>query len=210
VLDAVLTDARSMNDQLSKEDRFNVDEYFQSVRDIEVRPKKADEWLGRPIPKAPFARPEGKLKTSEEIKLMYDLMVAALQTDTTRVISYRQPVEGLFSELGFKVGGHATTHCTEKSDAYRASIARDQKQIELLAYLMDRLKALQDPNGTSVFDNSIICTAAASATTTTSATRQRWSPATAEAACSKGSTCIRVPSNAAGQSLVQHPESGRR
>lgn len=156
VLDAVMSDAQSMNEQLSGEDRRKVDEYFQSVRDIEVRLKKADEWLDRPIPKAPFARPEGKFSTSEEIKLMYDLMVAAIQTDMTRVITYRQPVEGLFSELGFKVGGHATTHCTEKSDAYKASIARDQKQLELLAYLIDRLKSLKDPDGTSVFHNSII------------------------------------------------------
>jgi hypothetical protein len=156
VLDAVMTDARSMNELLSKEDRGKVDEYFQSVRDIEVRLKKADEWLERPIPKAPFPRPEGKFKTSEEIKLMYDLMVAAIQTDMTRVITYRQPVEGLFSELGYKVGGHATTHCTEKSEAYKASIARDQKQLELVAYLIDRLKALQDPDGKSIFHNSII------------------------------------------------------
>lgn len=156
VLDAVMADAKSMNGELSKTDREKVDQYFQSVRDIEVRLNKAEEWIDRPVAKAPMPRPEGKLKTSDEIKLMYDLMVAAIQTDMTRVISYRQPVEGLFADLGFKVNGHSTTHCTEKSEAYKASIARDQRQLELLAHLIDRLKELKDPDGTSVFHNSII------------------------------------------------------
>ncbi|MEQ8784818.1 MAG: DUF1552 domain-containing protein [Pirellulaceae bacterium] len=156
VLDAVLHDARSMHRQLSKVDREKVDEYFQSVRDIEVRLAKSEEWLDKPKPPAPFGRPSGKLNTSDEIRLMYDLIVAAIRTDMTRVIAYRQPVEGLFGDLGYKVTGHKTTHCTKQSDAYQASIARDRRQLELLAHLIDRLKELKDPDGSSVFDNSII------------------------------------------------------
>ena len=156
VLDAVMSDARSMHKQISKTDREKVDEYFDSVRDMEVRLKKAEEWLDRPKPKATLPRPEGKLSTVEEIKVMYDLMVAAIQTDMTRVITYKQPVEGIFGDLGFKVDGHKTTHCTTQSEAYRASIARDQKQLEMLAYLIDRLKDLKDPDGSTVFDNSVI------------------------------------------------------
>ena len=70
VLDAVLSDARSMHANLSKSDREKVDEYFQSVRDIEVRLNKSEEWLERPKPPAPFPRPIGKLTTSEEIRLL--------------------------------------------------------------------------------------------------------------------------------------------
>ncbi len=156
VLDAVMYDARSMHGRLSRVDRQKVDEYFQSVRDIETRLNKAEEWLDKPKPPAPMPRPEGNLKTSEEIRVMYDLIVAAIQTDMARVITYRQPVEGLFPELGYKVGGHKTTHCTTDSEAYRASIARDQKQLELVAHLIDRLKQLKDPDGSTVFHNSII------------------------------------------------------
>ena len=87
---------------------------------------------------------------------MYDLMVAAIQSDQSRVLSYRQPVEGLFAEAGFKVGGHKSTHCKPGSYEYKGSVARDRLQIELLAYLIDRLKELKDPDGSSVFDNSII------------------------------------------------------
>ncbi|MFN3151510.1 DUF1552 domain-containing protein [Bremerella sp.] len=156
VLDAVMSDARSLRPSLSKNDQQKVEQYFQSVRDIEVRLSKAEQWLDRPKPPAPFKRPDGKFQTSEEIKLMYDLMVAAIETDMTRVITYRQPVEGLFPELGFKVNGHSTTHCTTESESYKASIARDRKQAELLAHLIDRLKELKDLDGSSVLDNSLI------------------------------------------------------
>ena len=156
VLDAVMADAKSMHREISTADREKIDDYFDSVRDIEVRLAKAEEWLDRPKPKAPLDRPAGKLKTTDEIAVMYDLIVAAIQTDMTRVITYRQPVEGIFADLGFKIDGHKTTHCTVQSEAYRASIARDQKQLELVAGMIDKLKALKDPDGSSLFDNSLI------------------------------------------------------
>lgn len=156
VLDAVMADAKSMHRQVSQTDRLKIEGYFDSVRDIEVRLKKAEEWLDKPKPKAPLPRPEGKMNTVEEIEVMYDLMAAAIQTDMTRVLTYRQPTEGIFGDLGFKVDGHKTTHCTDESTAYQASIARDRKQAELLAKLIDRLKDMKDPDGSSVFDNSQI------------------------------------------------------
>ncbi len=156
VLDAVLYDAKRMHDRIGAADREKIDEYFQSVRDIERRLHKAEDWLGRPVPAVPFQRPENVTKTSEEIRVMYDLMVAAIQTDMTRVLTYRQPVDGLFKEMGCNFAPHSTTHCTTKSEAYQASIKRDQKQLELLAHLIDRLKGLKDPDGSSVFDNTLI------------------------------------------------------
>ena len=156
VLDAVLHNAKSLQPKLSSTDKEKVDEYFQSVREIEVRLDKSEEWLDKPKPKAPFDRPEGKLSTSEQIKLTYDLMVAAIQTDMTRVITYRQPTAGLFPELGFKIDGHKTTHTRKGAEPYKAALARDQKQLELVAYLIDKLKAIKDVDGTSVFHNSLI------------------------------------------------------
>ncbi len=156
VLDAVMADAKSMHRSISKTDREKIEGYFDSVRDIETRLGKAEEWIDRPKPKAPFERPAGKLNAVQEIELMYDLIAAAIQTDMTRVISYRQPTDGIFDAIGFKVLGHKTTHCTTDSTAYKASIARDQKQAELLAGLIDKLKAMKDPDGSTVFDNSLI------------------------------------------------------
>ena len=156
VLDTVMADAKSMHKSVSKADREKMEDYFQSVRDIETRLDKSELWMDKPKPKAPMDAPPAQPKPTEQIRLMYDLMAAAIRTDLTRVITYRQPVEGIYSELGFKVNGHKTTHCSENSDEYRASMARDQKQAELLAYLIDQLKDIKDADGSSAFDNSLI------------------------------------------------------
>ena len=94
--------------------------------------------------------------TSEQSKLTYDFIVAAIQTDMTRAITYRQPTAGLLPELGFKVDGHKTTHTRKGLEPYNAALARDQKQLELVAYLIDKLKTIKDVDGSSVFDNSLI------------------------------------------------------
>lgn len=156
VLDAVMSDAKSMYGKISKLDKAKVEEYFQSVRDIETRLGRAEQWLDKPKPPAPFERPPQKLKTSEELTIMYDLMAAAIEADLTRVIAYRQPSVGLMEEAGFNVGGHNTTHCSRDSEAYRASMARNRKEAELLAHFIDKLKAIQDVNGQSAFYNSMI------------------------------------------------------
>jgi len=156
VLDAVLLDANSMYGKISKPDKEKVDEYFQSVRDVETRLSRAEQWLDRPKPPAPFDQPKEKLKTSEELTVMYDLMAAAIEADLTRVIAYRQPGVGLMEEAGFNINGHNTTHCRQGSEPYQAAMARNRKETELLAYFIDKLKAIQDVDGKSAFHNSMI------------------------------------------------------
>ena len=61
--------------------------YFDGIRDIETRLSKDEQWLEIPRPKAPIAEPKPGLAGYEEIKLMYDIMLAAMQTDSTRVLT---------------------------------------------------------------------------------------------------------------------------
>ncbi len=77
---------------------------------------------------------------------MYDLIVVALQTDTTRVITYRQPVGTLLGSLGLKIAAHDMTHYTT-GERLEASQRRDVAQSELLAGLLDKLKATKEPDG---------------------------------------------------------------
>ena len=155
VLDTVMSDAKSMHPQLAKEDREKMEEYFQSVRDIEVRLDNEEKWIDRPKPKAPLEAPPSKVNTIERITLMYDLIAAAVQTDQSRVFSYRQAAQSLYDALGLKVDSHQITHNGAPHNR-AASIKRDQKQIELLAHLIDKLKAIKEPDGTSAFDHTLI------------------------------------------------------
>ena len=155
VLDAVLTDAKRVRRGLNKTDNDKLDEYFQGVRDIETRLGKDEQWLAAPKAKVDLAEPKPGLAGRDEIKLMYDLIVAAFQTDTTRVITYRQPVVSLLGSLNLKIAAHDMTHYTT-GDRLEASQKRDLAQSELLAGLLDRLKEVKEPDGTSLFDHTAL------------------------------------------------------
>jgi hypothetical protein len=155
VLDTVLADAKTVQRGLNKTDSDKLDEYFQSVRDIETRLAKDEQWLAVPKPKTSLSEPKPGLFGYDEIKLMYDLIVVALQTESTRVITYRQPVGSLLNSLGLKIAAHDMTHYTT-SERLEASQRRDVAQSELLAGLLDRLKAAKEPDGTSLLDHTVV------------------------------------------------------
>jgi hypothetical protein len=130
VLDTVMENAKAMQRGLGKNDNAKLDEYFQGIRDIETRLAKDEQWIGVPQPKAPIPQPQEGLAGKEEIKIMYDIIVAAMQTDSTRVLTYRQPVSTLMTSIGIKV-----------------------VQSELLAGLLDKLKATKEADGSRLFDH---------------------------------------------------------
>jgi hypothetical protein len=111
---------------------------------------------------APLASPTMNPTGSADIDLMFDLMVAALQTDSTRVISYRMPTKSLLREFGEEqgmksVGAHPMTHFGDKSTvAYQQLIWRDRKLCELFASFLDKMKTIRESDGTSLLDNSLI------------------------------------------------------
>ena len=152
VLDAVLEDAKRVQNGLTKTDIDKLDEYYQSIRDIEVRLGKDEQWLNVPKSKPPVAEPKPGLAGKEEIKVMYDIIVAALQTDTTRVLTYRQPVGTLLQSLDLKVAPHDMSHYSP-GDRMAASQRRDTTQSGLLAGLIDKLKATKETDGSTLFDH---------------------------------------------------------
>jgi hypothetical protein len=154
VLDAVMEDAKDVGRGLGRNDADKLSEYLQSVRDIETRLSKEEQWLD--VPKArPVILPDepsGAVAGYEEIKVMYDLMVAAMQVDATRVFTYRQPVESLIKSFGATITGHNMSHYTN-GDRKEVSLTRDQKQSELLAHFIDRLKATTESDGSRLYDH---------------------------------------------------------
>ncbi len=157
ILDHAMEEARDLQRTLGKTDNAKLDEYFQGIRDMETRLSRDERWLGIPRPEAPLHEPQPGLAGYEEIKLMYDLMVAALQTDSTRVLTYRQPVSSLLTSLNVKLDSHTMSHYhTPRAEALEVSQKRDQSQSELLAHLLDQLKAAKQPDGTSLLDHTTL------------------------------------------------------
>lgn len=153
VLDAVLTEANRVQRGLSRNDNNKLDEYFQGIRDIETRLGKDEDWLDKPKPKAPLDEPPVGLKGREEIEMMHNLIVAALQTDSTRALTYRMPGQSLLKSMDVKHSSHNVSHYSP-GERMEASKARDQMHSTLLAGFMDKLKAIKEADGTSLFDHT--------------------------------------------------------
>lgn len=154
VLDAVVDNARALQRGLGKKDNEKLDEYFAGIRDIETRLAKEEQWLDVPRPKATLAEPQPGVNGREEIKLIYDIMIAAMQTDSTRVMTFRQPVATLLTAMDIKVHPHDMSHYhTTLGEKLDASQRRDIAQSELLAGFLDKLKATKEADGSSLFDH---------------------------------------------------------
>jgi hypothetical protein len=157
VLDLLTSDLRRVMRGLSKDDTDKLEEYAQSIRDIETRLGKDEQWIAVPKAKPPLAEPKSGLKGREEVQVMYDLMIAAMQTDTTRVLTYRQPVNTVLEDIGIPYTGHDLSHYERsQGDRMEFSQKRDAAQSAMLAQFLDKLKATKEADGSSLFDNVIL------------------------------------------------------
>lgn len=152
ILDFVLRDARSLQTQLSLNDRRKFDEYLHAVRDIERRLGKIEKLEEPEIDISDFERPLGVPASYEEhVKLMLDMMALAFQTDSTRIISFMFANAGSnrsYRDIGISGGHHNISH-------HGNSIAK-QKQIsqincfhmQLFCHLLDRLSSVVEGDST--------------------------------------------------------------
>lgn len=159
VLDVMRQNARSLQKGLTKNDQHKLQEYLEGIRDIEKRLSKQLKWIHAEYPKAPFDAKRAKVrgKGKSEIKLIYDLMVAAFQSDISRVATYRLPVDSLLRSVGYQVSSHPMSHyynSTESGPNGRlASEARDLEMSRGLAYLIGKLKNCKEADGSSLYDH---------------------------------------------------------
>ena len=156
ILDVVRLNGSAMQNSLSQHDREKLDEYFTGVRQIEKGLERQAKWADTPKPEATLDSPAEGITGEEAIKLMYDMIIVALQTDATRVVTYRQPVCSLLSGMGIKLEAHSLSHYGFSQPRILASQERDRKCTSLFAHFLDRLKEARDMDGSRMFDNCIV------------------------------------------------------
>ena len=157
ILDNALENARDLGRSLGTTDQDKLDEYLQGIRDLETRLSRDEKWIGAPRPEPSLDEPKPGLTGREEIALMYDVIVAAIQTDSTRVLTYRQPVTTLLTSMGLKTEAHTMSHYHGRpGDVVESSRKRDLTQSELLAGLITRLKNAKEPDGSTLFDHTTV------------------------------------------------------
>lgn len=162
VLDAVLGDAKTMKKGLSQADRDQLEQYFNSIREVEKGLEREINWSDKAKPKPDLAgygdyeeamSPEGNGKFIYEdyAKLMYDLIALAFQTDSTRAITYVVRTElagGVYPEFGVSKGYHSLSHHGNDPKNLEDLAVVDTIYMKHWAYFLDRLQSIQDGAGT--------------------------------------------------------------
>lgn len=151
-LDLLFNDAKRLNRKISSQDRDRVDEYFTSIRNIETRLSRAEDWSNRPFPKPNFRAPKATIRGKAEVEIAFDLMHAAIHSDSTRVLTYMLPTNSILKDLGFKEDSHKMSH--KSSGA--AHTKRDQELARQVARFVRKLKETKEIDGTCLLDHSLI------------------------------------------------------
>lgn len=134
VLDFVSDDAQRLRGKLGQTDRRKIDEYFQSVREVEKRIEKTVDLPPLEVPEhgIPAEDPES---LGERMRLMYEVVALAFQTDATRIATYMLANAGTnraYEAIGIRSGHHQITHD-------RGEVAANQMQ-QIDAYLLDEFR----------------------------------------------------------------------
>jgi hypothetical protein len=156
-LDAVAARIQALKMRLGPSDNRKLDEYLQSIRDIERRIQVALE--KKPVDLPEVARPAGIPDSwPEHVKIMFDLQALALQADLTRVWTFmmaREASSMTFPHLNISMGHHEISHHNFEADKLEALAKINVNQSELFAYFLSKLDALKEGNST-LLDHSLI------------------------------------------------------
>jgi len=151
VLDLVKDDFRQLNGRLGKQDQRKLDEYFTGLREIERRVERTADF---PMPKPPAGfsvSDQPPASYEEHIRLMADLMVLAFQTDTTRVCTFVLANEGSnkpYPFINVREGHHDLSHHGNSEEKKTKIREINRFHTTQLAYLLGRLKAVKEGDGT--------------------------------------------------------------
>lgn len=157
ILDMVQDDAKSLQKKVTAQDRAKLDEYFTAVRDIEQRIERAEQ-MTKPLPKG-IVPPSGVPDTYEEhIRTMFDLLVLAFQTDTTRIATFGLAHDGSnrsFADIGVPEGHHQLSHHQHDAEKLKKLATIDRFYIKQLSYFLEKMKSVREADS-SLLDNSMI------------------------------------------------------
>jgi len=161
VLDAVLSDAKGLRRSISASDQRKLDEYLDSVREIEQRIEQAGKrgelqgW--RPtLDKPDMPRPKDGIPQdiAEHMRLMCDILVLGFQTDTTRVCTLKLNNDHSSLRFPHLNVDYMIHHLLSHSDT-EDWLKVNQFFLEQLAYIARKLDAIQEGERTAL-DNSML------------------------------------------------------
>ncbi len=152
ILDVVTGDAKRLSASLGGADRRKMDEYLDSIRDVEQRIQAAER-NRTPVKRPEMAAPEGSVPSDfgEHARIMIDLLTLAFQTDSTRVATLLLALEQsprAYPEIGIPEAHHGLTHHQGDAEKIAKVIEINRYHVKQFAYLVQKFKATPDGDGT--------------------------------------------------------------
>ena len=157
LLDSVLGEVSALQRTLPAADRGRVDQYLGDVREIERRIQKAAQAASADLslPDAPAGAPKD---VEQHIKLMFDLQVLAWQADITRVTTMllaKELSNAVYAKSGVRDAFHILSHHSNIRENQDRFAVLNRYHIGLFAYLLTKLQAIPDGDGT-LLDHSML------------------------------------------------------
>ena len=158
ILDFIYEDARSIDGKLAQQDRRKLDEYLTSLREVEKRIVKFEQVAT--LPDNGVVKPDGVPDVfSEHMQTMYDMLVLAFQTDSTRIATLMIAHDGSnrrYSELGIARAHHDLSHHQSRKENLELLAQIDKFHVDHFAAFLRKLADTKDSDGTSILHNSMI------------------------------------------------------
>jgi hypothetical protein len=162
IMDLVNDDAKSLSRTLGPGDRDRLDAYLSSVRDLEKRMAESEKWARLPKPSVDAPKPVDIRNGADFIgqqKLMNDMIILALQTDSTRFVTYHLGGSGGVVPLpGVDQGYHGLSHHGLDEDKMSQLAIVEQEIINTWAQFLRELAAIQEPDGSLLEQTSVLLT----------------------------------------------------
>lgn len=159
IMDLVKEDSKRLSRQLGKGDQNRLDEYLTSVRDLESRLAASEEWALRPKPEVNARQPVDIKNPNDFVgyqKLMTDMVRLALQTDSSRFITYHLGGSGGVVPLdGVKEGYHALSHHGKDEEKLDQLAIVEAAIVSAWADFLRDLNSI-DENGHSLLDQTSV------------------------------------------------------
>jgi hypothetical protein len=155
VLDRTLAQAHALETKLGKTDQVKLDQYLDSVRELELK-VQADEDMGSCDMGPNPGEPED---VTARARVMCDLMVKAFECDRTRIISFMLANAAslrTFGFLGYPNGHHLYSHHGNDPANFAAIQAINTWEMEQLGYLLGRMQSVTEVDGSTLLDNSLV------------------------------------------------------
>jgi hypothetical protein len=156
LLDLISDGTTDLKRELGPSDRVILDEYLDTVREIERRVQMAEQrdLSGINVPEAPV----GELDSfDEQVRLMFDLIALAYQADLTRVASYIMVAEGTnrtYNHIGVSDAFHPLSHHANNLDRLHKLVRIQTYHMERFADFLAKLSTIPDGDG-SLLDHSL-------------------------------------------------------